>query len=294
MTLPRVAPPALQRISAWSMTARGQVLCIVLAICLGMGLSHQLWWPAWQQWQQAQEALERMRLQQAQIERLKDIAQQLSQRLEAQQQQIPDLMQARLATAQLKQKAKALGLQTHEVQVLPSSEADAQGWSQYELQLSFSGPWHAWQAWFAQLAAADLAWRLKTIEFVPEGHQSVRTQLHLSLPLWTAASPAGPSAANPMNASERRLQPLEQYARQNMTYVGRVWQQGRLHALLEVALDQGQPMVYSAEQGAYLGKDFGQIVAIEKEVIVVRELVMDQVSGWVKREVLMPLGKVGS
>jgi Tfp pilus assembly protein PilP len=52
--------------------------------------------------------------------------------------------------------------------------------------------------------------------------------------------------------------------------------------------------VYRAEKGTYVGRNFGFIQDINAQAVVINELVLDPLRGWVRQDVWLALGEEDS
>jgi Tfp pilus assembly protein PilP len=92
---------------------------------------------------------------------------------------------------------------------------------------------------------------------------------------------------------KRPIEWLEQFELSQLSYAGRIWQQGLEQALfrIEHPVVSSSGQIYGAAQGGYVGRNFGQVRQIESHAVLVSELVLDPTKGWIRQEVWIPLGE---
>ncbi|HVZ42389.1 MAG TPA: pilus assembly protein PilP [Ramlibacter sp.] len=82
----------------------------------------------------------------------------------------------------------------------------------------------------------------------------------------------------------RRREPLEAYPLDTMTMVGSLVKQGQPVALVKV-----DNLLYQVRPGNYLGQNYGRIVKVGENEVVLRELVQDAAGEWVERTATLQL-----
>jgi type IV pilus assembly protein PilP len=88
---------------------------------------------------------------------------------------------------------------------------------------------------------------------------------------------------------------LETFSRDRLQYVGQIASKGEVEALVKVLPPSGakkeMPMmnVHRVRVGQHLGQDFGKVLAIEPNQLVVQELALNPSGEWHIREVRLPL-----
>lgn len=83
---------------------------------------------------------------------------------------------------------------------------------------------------------------------------------------------------------KRNKDPLEAFALESITLVGRMSAQDRQVALVKV-----DGLLYPVQLGSHLGQNFGRVVDINDHSLSLRELVQDPAGQWTERKVLMVL-----
>lgn len=98
---------------------------------------------------------------------------------------------------------------------------------------------------------------------------------------WQAAT-----AQSGLLASElkRNKENLEAFALESITLVGHMSSQGRQVALVKV-----DGLVYSVQQGSYMGQNLGRVTAMNDRSLSLRELVQDPAGQWIERKVTLVL-----
>ena len=82
----------------------------------------------------------------------------------------------------------------------------------------------------------------------------------------------------------RRKQPLEAFPLDTMKMVGSLNRAGKLVALVKV-----DSLLYQVAPGNYLGQNFGRILKVEENQIVLREIVQDAAGEWIERPAALQL-----
>lgn len=82
----------------------------------------------------------------------------------------------------------------------------------------------------------------------------------------------------------RRKQPLEAFPLDAMSMVGILNRKGQLVALVKV-----DSLLYQVVAGGYLGQNYGRIVKIDENQIVLREIVQDAAGEWIERPAALQL-----
>lgn len=85
----------------------------------------------------------------------------------------------------------------------------------------------------------------------------------------------------------RRKQPLEAYPLDAMSFVGSMQKGSAKSALLRV-----DKLIYQIEAGAYIGQNYGKIIAINEFEVVLREVVQDSTGEWIERQATLQLQEV--
>lgn len=76
----------------------------------------------------------------------------------------------------------------------------------------------------------------------------------------------------------RRKEPLEEFPLDTMSLVGGMVRDKQAVALIKVG-----PLLYQVRKGDHLGQNFGRVVKIDENEVVLREIVQDAVGEWIER-----------
>lgn len=87
----------------------------------------------------------------------------------------------------------------------------------------------------------------------------------------------------------RRKQPLEAFPLDTMKMVGSLNKGGKLVGLVKV-----DSLLYQVAPGNYLGQNFGRILKVEENQIVMREIVQDAAGEWIERPAALQLQEESS
>ena len=88
---------------------------------------------------------------------------------------------------------------------------------------------------------------------------------------------------------------LETFPRERLQYVGQIAAGGEVDALIKVLSATGTKTeaayapVYRVRVGGHLGQDFGKVLAVQADQLVVQELALTPSGEWLTREVRLPL-----
>ena len=76
----------------------------------------------------------------------------------------------------------------------------------------------------------------------------------------------------------RRKEPLEEFPLDTMTLVGSMVRDKQSVALVKVG-----PLLYQVRKGDHLGQNYGRVVKIDENEVVLREIVQDAIGEWIER-----------
>lgn len=87
-------------------------------------------------------------------------------------------------------------------------------------------------------------------------------------------------AADALIAPElaRRKEPLEEFPLDTMSLVGSMVRNKQPVALVKIG-----PLLYQVKLGDHLGQNYGKVVKIEENEVILREIVQDAVGEWIER-----------
>ena len=83
----------------------------------------------------------------------------------------------------------------------------------------------------------------------------------------------------------RNLETLEQYPLDTLRYVGQLIKDGNEWAIIT----SPDMIVHRVKAGNYLGNNYGEIVEILEDKILINEIIPDELGGWIKREAALSL-----
>ena len=88
--------------------------------------------------------------------------------------------------------------------------------------------------------------------------------------------------------------PLEAFPRERLQYVGQIAAGADVEALVKVLpaagnKDPSMMTVHRVRVGGYLGHDFGRVMAISPDHLMLQELVLNATGEWLIREATLPL-----
>lgn len=92
-----------------------------------------------------------------------------------------------------------------------------------------------------------------------------------------------PTGHNAPNLS-RRKETLESFSLENLRYVGRIVNGGRVSGYI-----QAEDHVYTVSAGNYIGQNHGKIQSIGEDKIILNELIEDSYGNWIYRKAELPL-----
>jgi type IV pilus assembly protein PilP len=82
----------------------------------------------------------------------------------------------------------------------------------------------------------------------------------------------------------RRKEPLEAFPLDAMTMVGSLDRSGQKVALVRV-----DNLLHQVRAGNYLGQNYGQVIKIDENEVVLREIVQDAAGEWIERNTVLQL-----
>ena len=85
----------------------------------------------------------------------------------------------------------------------------------------------------------------------------------------------------------RKREELEQYSLDSLDFVGHISKNGKTWALI-TAPDKA---VYRVLPGNHLGSNYGEILAITEDTILLKEIIPNGVGGWTEREASLDLSE---
>lgn len=83
----------------------------------------------------------------------------------------------------------------------------------------------------------------------------------------------------------RNLEALEEYPLDTIRYVGQLTTDGNEWAIVT----SPDMIVHRVKVGNHLGKNYGKIIGIEEDRVLIEEIVPDELGGWIKRDAALSL-----
>jgi Tfp pilus assembly protein PilP len=293
---------------------------------LGILLLSPWWLQSWQAWDEASAAQAKLQEQQAATQALRE---QTAQLLQTHKQPMlaladPDVL-TQLAQQQGLQLSQ-LGLEKPQ----QSPALKALHMEQLPVHLKVQGSWDGWLNWLAKWPTAAPGVTVASLELKADPRGGISAQVLAVAPQSTAAESSfelssvnlDGAATDPFNAqawvSAQRthaeqhpsymrlvapelLRPrdvLEAFPRERLQYVGHLASGSELEALIKVlppvgAKKEAQLMnVYRVRLGQRLGQDFGKVLNVQPDHLLLQELTMTSAGEWHTREVRLPLQEV--
>lgn len=283
------------------------------------------WWlHSWQAWDEANAAQAKW---QAQQDATQTLHAQTAQLLQAQTQPALLLADASVLTGLAQQQGLQLSqLGLHKPQ--QNAAMNALHLQQLPVHLKVQGAWDGWLNWLAQWPTAAPGVTVSSLELKAEPLGGISAQVvavvvqpmmgesafELSSVNSEAAAAADPFNAQGWTTSQRAhaeqhpsytrlvlpelLRPrdaLEAFPRERLQYVGHMASGAALEALVKVLPSNGAkkdlPMtsVYRVRLGQRLGQDFGKVMTVAPDQLLVQELALTPTGEWQTREVRLPL-----
>ena len=196
------------------------------------------------------------------------------------------------------------------------------------VHVKVQGSWDSWLNWLAQWPTAAPGVTVSSLELKADPRGGISAQVLALAPQSTATEAAfelasvnsgGAAPVDPFSAQAwantqrahaeqhpsyarlvapellRARDVLEAYPRERLQYVGQIASTGETEALVKVLPPVGDknntPMVsvHRVRVGRYVGQDFGRVLAVATDHLLVRELALSPSGEWQIREVRLPL-----
>lgn len=308
----------------WLLPRRYQGASFVLAMAVGVLLLGPWWLQSWQAWEDVNEAQAKLRMQQQTTQTLNE---QTAKWLQAPSQLAMVFADTTVLTQQAQQQGlRLLGLKLDKPQQSPALSAlDLQ---QLPVHLDVQGSWQAWLEWLVQWPSVTPGVTITSLELKANSQGGISAQV-LALALASVSdetsfelagvNPDAASHADPFSASGwahaqrahaaqhpsyvrlvapellRPREPLENFANERLQYVGHIASVGETEALVKVMPSAASKKevammdVYRVRVGHHLGQNFGKVLAVEPDQLVVQELAVTPMGEWQPRELRLPL-----
>ena len=279
---------------------------------------------SWQSWEDAQAAHAQLATQQADTQAL---LAQTAQWLQTQSQAVPTLADAEVLTRLAHEQGLQLApLGMERPQLNPTLHALQM--QQVPMHFEVRGSWESWINWLARWPAQAQGVTVTALELKADANESIAAQVWVVTPQSTATDPMfklasvdldrpvsvdpfsphvwmetqrayaerHPSYARLMGPELLRTREvLEAYPRERLQYVGQIVSKGEVEALVKVlppaTATKEVPMmsIHRVRVGGHLGQDFGKVLAVQPDQLVLEELARHPAGEWQRREVRMPL-----
>lgn len=291
---------------------------------LGVLLLSPWWLHSWQVWDEVNVAQAKLLSQQETIQALRA---QTIQLLQAQSQPHPSFADATVLP-QLAQQQGLQFSQLNLDKPQQNAALNALNLQQLPVHLKVQGSWDGWLNWLAQWPTSAPGVTVSSLELKADPRGGISAQVLAVAPRSTLVEPAFElSSVNLDNAAPtdpfstkgwantqrayaeqhpsyarlvapellRPREALETFPRERLQYVGQIASGADVQALVKVLPSSGgkkdAPMmsVYRVRVGGYLGQDFGKLLAVHSDQLVLQELVLLPTGEWQNREVRMLL-----
>jgi type IV pilus assembly protein PilP len=308
----------------WGWPRAFQNALFVGAGVLGVLLLSPWWLSSWQMWDEANAAQAQFQTQQESTQMLRV---QTAQLLQTRSQPQASLADAAVLTQLAQQQGlqfSELGMDKPQ----QTNALNALHLQQLPVHLKVQGSWDGWLNWLAQWPTAAPGVTVASLELKADPRGGISAQVLAVAPQFTAIESAfelssvnldAAAATDPFNpqgwASAQRahaeqhpsytrlvvpelLRPrdvLETFPRERLQYVGQISSNSEVEALVKVLHPSGakkdaQMMnVYRVRLGQRLGQDFGKVMSVEPDLLVLQELALMPTGEWQTREVRLPL-----
>ncbi len=308
----------------WLWPRHLQYVCFVGAGFLGVLLLSPWWVQSWNAWSEVTEA-QAKRL--AQQEATQVLQAQTAQMLQASGQSTISFADAAVLTQLAKQEGLQLAQMAMDKPQQTTSLSALQI-QQLPVHFNVQGSWEGWLNWLAQWPRAAPGVTVASLELKADPRGGISAQVLAVAPQSVDGESAfelssvgleGVGATDPFNAQEwastqrqhaeqhpsyarlvvpELLRPrdwLETFPRTRLKYVGQIGVGAELEALVKVLpphADQKDTSMFNVHRvrvGSHLGQDFGKVLAVQPDQLVVRELALSPTGEWQIREVRLPL-----
>jgi type IV pilus assembly protein PilP len=199
---------------------------------------------------------------------------------------------------------------------------------QLPLHWQVQGSWEAWLNWLTQWQTSAPGVTVSSLELKADPRGGISAQVVAVAPQPTAheapfalssLSAEDATSTDPFNAQAwihaqrmraqqhpsyaklvepellRPRAPLEAFPRERLQYVGQISAGADVDALVKVLpaaggnKDPSMMTVHRVRVGGYLGHDFGRVMAISPDHLMLQELVLNATGEWLIREATLPL-----
>lgn len=313
---------ALKHQQPWSWPRAYQYASWGIAVCVGLLLGAPWLGQGAQAWSEAVALETQLQDQRQSTQRLR---QQTTQMQALQAAPWPAAMDARA----LSTLPGAHGLAFSRLSVAPSLQMPALSAMQLQqrpIQLDFNGSWDGLMRWWSAWPQAAMGVTVSTLTIKAHPQGGIEAQLLVLAPQQASPSESERSTSDlrlasgdPFDAQQwrdiqrahaekhpsyavrvvpellRKREPLEGFPRDQLHYVGTIAARGEVQALLRVVspdvMAPVEPMtsIHRVRVGEHMGHDFGRLVHIAPDHLLVQELVLEPRGDWVHRHMRLEL-----
>ena len=308
----------------WLWPKSAQYALFGMAGLMGIALLSPWCMHSWQVWEDAQKAQTQLLDQQANTQALLT---KTAQWLQPENHATPSFVDvAGLTRLADEQGLQLLPLSLDQPQLAPTLHALHM--QQVPVHLKVHGSWQGWLNWLARWPAQAPGVTVSALDLKADAGGGIAAQVLVVTPQSTATNAAFELASVDL-ASEASFDPfsaqawiqtqrahverhpsyarliapelfrdrevLEAYPRERLQYVGQIASKAAVEALVKVlppvAASKETPMmsVHRVRVGSRLGQDFGKVLAVHPDQLVLEELALNPAGEWRTREVSMPL-----
>ncbi len=310
----------------WHWPRAWQYASFACAGLVGTLLLSPWWMSSWQSWHDATQAELALLAQQDQTQRLLAQTAQIQEARRALPMAVSDLK----ALGHL---AESEGLQLSQLALEKAEQSphlQALQMQQLPVRMRVQGSWQGWLNWLSRWPTDMPGVAVSSLELKADPKGGVSAQLLAVVPQNTDSEPVFELASvklqdelDPFSAQawvkaqrvhaaqhpsyERLVAPemlrvrdvLEAFPRERLQYIGHIQSAAGLEALVKVlppASDGKTSSIASVHRvrvGNHLGQDFGKVLAIGPQALIVQELALSPAGEWKTREVHLPLIEAG-
>jgi type IV pilus assembly protein PilP len=292
--------------------------------CLGVLLLSPWWVHSWNAWSDVAQAQAELVAQQQATLALREQTAQLQQALS----QSPMSFADATVLSQLAQQEGLQLAQIGMDKPQQTASLSALQIQQLPVHLKVQGSWDGWLNWLSHWPSAAPGVTVASLELKADPRGGISAQMLAVAPQSTqpesafelssvkldAAAPSDPFSSQAWASAQRQhaeqhlsyarlvapelLRPrdlLETFPRERLQYVGQIGSGAELEALVKVlppTADKKDTAMFSVHRvrvGSHLGQDFGKVLAVQSDQLVVQELALTPTGEWQTREVRLPL-----